>query len=172
MSNYRRVYQQGGCYFFTLICYQRKPILGNEKNIQLLREAFKSVMNDHPFEIEAIVILPEHLHCIWNLPENDNDFSLRWRLIKNLFSRKLDVEKNERGEKLVWQRRFWEHVIRDEKDWKNHMNYIHYNPVKHKHVKAPADWHHSSFKKFVQNGFYDLNWGRFEIPPMLDMDLE
>ncbi len=167
---YRRAKIAGATYFFTLVTHRRCPILTTSENIDLLREAFRYVMKQHRFKIDAIVILPEHLHCLWTLPENDADFSTRWRLIKSYFSRKCQVDyqgkmtlsRKKKGEKAIWQRRFWEHQIRDDRDFINHVEYIHYNPVHHQLVKAPKDWQYSSFHRYVQNQDYDLMWGANE----------
>ncbi len=164
MSNYRRYRVEGGCYFFTLVLANRQSHLLIE-NIDSLRQAFREVMNAHPFKIDAAVILPEHLHCILTLPINDDNYSMRWRQIKSAFSRKLPsieqrsssrIKKKERG---IWQRRFWEHAIRDEQDYCQHVDYIHYNPVKHGYVKQPIDWKYSSFHRAVNWGIYPYNWG-------------
>jgi len=172
MSQYRRVYQRGGCYFFTVVTFKRFKYLANLENIQRLRNSFQHVMTKHPFIIDAIVVLPNHLHCIWVLPENDEDFSLRWRLIKRYFSIGINVPLTPRGEKKVWQRRFWEHLIRDEKDWQRHMDYIHYNPVKHGLVNKPIDWPYSSFETVVKRGFYERDWGCDEPVTLKNMDYE
>lgn len=159
MSEYRRLYQPGGCYFFTVVTLERRPLLTQPQSIARLRAAFKQVTNRRPFEIESIVIMPDHLHCLWRLPEGDNDFSTRWRLIKRYFAVGIDTAVNNRREKAVWQRRYWERLIRDEEDWLRHMDYIHYNPVKHGYVTAPADWPHSSFQQAVLKGLYPADWG-------------
>jgi len=169
---YRRAKIRGGTYFFTVVTYQRKKILCFPDNVELLRRIFRQVMKDHPFEIDAFVLLPDHLHCIWTLPPEDTDFSKRWRLIKSYFSRQChDEYKSQRSlsrlnkkEQAVWQRRFWEHVIRDEQDFIRHTEYIHYNPVKHGLAKSPKDWEYSSFHRAVKKGMYDSEWGsRAEI---------
>ena len=170
---YRRVRVKGGTYFFTVVTYNRIKILCGAENAQLLRQAFKKIMKNHPFKIEAFVLLPDHLHCIWTLPDQDSDFSTRWRLIKSHFSRKCDFvgwveERNptkanasrlKKMEKTIWQRRFWEHHIRNDDDLKQHIEYIHFNPVKHNLVKAPKDWQFSSFHRYVSKGIYNLKWG-------------
>lgn len=137
------------------------------------------VKRKQSFDIAGIVVLPNHLHCIWRLPENDYDFATRWRLIKHFFSRSCigveEVQNQSRiskKEKPVWQRRYWEHVIRDEKDWQRHMDYIHYNPVKHGLVKKPVDWPHSSFERAVKNGLYERDWGCSEPDSLKGMDIE
>ena len=137
---------------------------------QPLRDAFRYVMERHPLIIDAVFILPDHLHCMWTLPENDQDFSTRWRLIKSYFSRKCQVSfqekmtlsRQQKGEKAIWQRRFWEHQIRDDRDFINHVEYIHYNPVHHGLVNAPKDWQYSSFHRYVEAGVYDVMWGAEE----------
>lgn len=162
MSEYRRCYQSGGYYFFTLVTHQRKPFFDNSENVEHLKNAINKVKKKYPFSLNAIVILPDHLHCLWRLPENDKDFSMRWRLIKRYFSIEMNALSNRRKEKEVWQRRFWEHAIRDINDWQKHMDYIHYNPVKHGLVKAPKDWHYSSFNYWVEKRVYDKNWGSMQ----------
>jgi putative transposase len=123
------------------------------------------VASDHPFSLDAVVILPEHLHCVWTLPTGDPDFATRWRLIKTEFSKKIaaiDRRSNSRvskGERGIWQRRYWEHTIRDERDFARRCDYIHFNPVKHGHAARAADWPFSSFKKFVRSGMYPMDWG-------------
>ncbi|MDM8565154.1 transposase [Candidatus Halobeggiatoa sp. HSG11] len=150
MSNYRRFYVEGGCYFFTVTIANRKLSLLTD-NIEYLRNAFREVMQAHPFLIDAIVILPDHLHCIWTLPPNDFNYSMRWRQIKSKFSYQLppteqrSLNRQKRGERGIWQRRFWEHTIRNEQDYFQHIDYTHYNPVKHGYVTQPIDWKYSSF---------------------------
>ena len=172
MSNYRRAFEQGGYYLFTLVTHDRQLILSQPHKIQRLKESFTHVMATRPFVIEAIVILPDHLHCIWQLPEGDGDFSTRWRLIKRHFSIAVETPLTKRSEKLVWQRRFWEHLIRNEEDWRRHMDYIHYNPVKHGYVQNPMDWAHSSFIQATNLGWYPRNWGCQEPKNLQGMDLE
>ena len=162
MSTYRRNYQASGCYFFTLVTHQRTPFFSTANNVQLFKSALKNVKNKRPFNLNAIVILPDHLHCLWHLPGHDTDYSTRWRLIKSNFSKQLTTSVNHRNEKPVWQRRFWEHTIRSEDDWRRHIEYIHYNPVKHGLVSAPKDWPHSSFHSWVKRGAYDISWGSSE----------
>ena len=163
MTNYRRYRVAGGSYFFTVNLAERNRTLLTE-HLDILRDSLRMVMAAHPFKIDAMVVLPDHLHAIWTLPDEDHDFSLRWRQIKSGFSRALDKEervsqsrasKQERG---IWQRRFWEHVIRDETDFERHVDYIHYNPVKHGYVQRAMDWPHSSFHRYVQQGILPLGW--------------
>jgi len=172
MSNYRRAVVPGGVFFFTVVTCNRSPIFANGKNVEKLRQAFRKVRIARPFEIDAIVILPDHLHCIWRLPDKDSDFSGRWREIKKAASRAIDADSNAKRERGVWQRRFWEHAIRDEEDWRRHMDYIHYNPVKHRLVRRPADWPWSSFARCVARGWYDAAWGKVEPDGIAGLDFE
>ena len=163
MTDYRRYRIEGGTYFFTVNLAERNRTLLTE-HIGILREAFREVKEAHPFKIDAIVILPDHLHTIWTLPNGDHDFSQRWRQIKSAFSREIAKEerisqsrlrKQERG---IWQRRFWEHVVRDKEDFNRHVDYIHINPVKHGYVKKVADWPYSSFHQYVRLGILPVDW--------------
>lgn len=164
---YRRKKIAGGTYFFTVVTHNRRQFLCEPENIELLRNAFRSVMQRHPFTLDAIVILPEHLHCIWTLPDGEDNFSTRWRLIKDHFSRKCSPQywgesstsRQKKQEKAIWQRRFWEHHIQDEDDYIHHVEYIHYNPVKHGLVQYAKEWEYSSFERYVRSGIYNLDWG-------------
>ena len=174
MTNYRRYRLKGGCYFFTVALAERRSRLLTE-NIQGLRTAFREVKQAHLFKMEAIVILPDHLHCIWTLSEGDDDFSTRWRQVKAAFSRQLPKTERRsqsrlnKGERGIWQRRFWEHAIRDEVDHQRHVDYIHYNPVKHGYVTRVVDWPYSSFHRFVRLGVYPSDWAGAGLKDM-DMD--
>jgi len=169
VSNYRRANVSGGCYFFTLVTYRWQRFLIDEPARQILRESIIKTRQIYPFAINAWVLLPDHLHCIWTLPENDNNFSIRWNLIKKHFSQKakplyhrdewLNPSKIKHRETTIWQRRFWEHTIRNDDDYAKHMDYIHYNPVKHGYVTRVADWCFSSFHRYVACGVYALDWG-------------
>ena len=167
--DYRRHYQPGSTYFFTVVTQYRRPLL--VENIGKLRKAFQLMHKRYPCEIQAIVILPDHLHTIWRLPDGDSDYSRRWMILKRAFSASIpanpatrsQVSKREKG---IWQRRFWEHTIRNEDDWARHLDYIHYNPVKHGYVDSPADWAYSSFSRWVSMGLYCPNWGASEPPGM------
>ncbi|TPQ28926.1 REP-associated tyrosine transposase [Methylomonas koyamae] len=172
MSDYRRVYIPGGCYFFTVVTYRRQPIFADERNVAWLRQAFKIVKAKRPFELTAAVVLPDHLHSIWQLPDGDADYSTRWQMVKTAFSRQLSAPVRSDGTKTVWQPRFFEHCIRDEADFHRHLDYIHYNPLKHGLADAPASWPHSSFLHFVARGWYPLNWGDGGIPASADFDRE
>ena len=163
---YRRERMAGGCYFFTVVTHDRQPVLTLTGNIERLRESFRREKQNHPYEIDAMVVLPEHLHCLWQLPEGDTDYSGRWGRIKRYFSAgccgvnsPVSASRTAKREYAVWQRRFWEHRIRDDEDWRRHMDYVHYNPVKHGYADAPCEWPYSSFKRCVQQGLYEQNWG-------------
>lgn len=153
---YRRAKVQGGTYFFTVVTHERQQILTADKNIEILRAGFQYVMQNHPFRIDAHVILPDHLHFVWTLPDGDCDFSTRWRLIKSYFTRNFDAGYS------PWQKKFWEHLIRDERDLRNHVEYIHYNPVKHGLVQSPVDWPFSSIHRYILDGLYSPDWGKSE----------
>ena len=169
MPNYRRAYVKGGTFFFTVVTHNRRPIFADKYAVDLLKGSFKRVMRMYPFEIDSIAVLPDHLHCIWSLPEGDSDFSTRWRFVKSNFTRSYDGSLKEGG---IWQRGFWEHMIRDEADLNMHRDYIHYNPVKHGLVDSPANWEHSSYNAFVSKGIYPKDWGKAPREELLEMDLE
>ncbi|WP_374089193.1 transposase [Methylomicrobium lacus] len=165
MTQYRRVYAPGATWFFTVNLAERKRNTLLVDKIDPLRQAFRKVKQRHPFDINAIVVMPDHLHCIWTLPEVDTDYSIRWNLLKGQFSRSLEkgerisasrMSKRERG---IWQRRFWTHLITDQEDFNRHVDYIHWNPVKHGIVKQVADWPYSSFHHYVRLGVYPETWG-------------
>jgi putative transposase len=164
VADYWRNFVPGGSYFFTVNLADRRSRLLTDK-IALLRSAFRFVARRHPFTTEAVVVLPEHLHCIWTLPSGDAHFANRWRLIKTEFSMQAGTGERRspsrmaKGERGIWQRRFWEHTLRDENDFACHCDYIHFNPVKHGHVSRAGDWPYSSFQRFVQLGVYPLDWG-------------
>ncbi len=164
MPNYRRAFLPGGPWFFTVNLLERH---GNDLlvcEIDLLRHIVRRVRQQHPFHIDAWVVLPEHLHCVMTLPPGDSDFSLRWRLIKSGFSRALPkTERRSRvrqaaGERGIWQRHYWEHLIRDEADYRRHVDYVHVNPLKHGHVKRVRDWPYSTFHHYVATGVYPVDW--------------
>lgn len=165
MTEYRRFQHAGATWFFTVNLVERHGNRLLTDQIDLLRMAFAHVKARHPYEIDAIVILPEHLHCILTLPAGDSDFSVRWGLIKAYFSRhiakgeRISNSREKRGERGLWQRRFWEHLIRDEADYRQHIDYIHWNPVKHGWVQCVKNWPYSSFHGYVRRGLYPENWG-------------
>ena len=164
MPDYRRVWVPGGTYFFTVNLLERR---GNDllvRYIDPLREAVRLTRRDHPFVIHGWVVLPDHLHCIVELPQGDADFALRWQVIKRRFSMKIprmeyrsDVRQRRR-ERGIWQRRYWEHVLRDEADYARHMDYLHYNPVKHGCVDRVMAWPYSTFHRLVRLGVYPADW--------------
>ena len=151
MSHYRRHYQAGATYFFTVVSKNRAPIFTEPHIRSLLRESIELTRARRPFDIDAWVLLPDHLHTIWTLPDGDFDYSVRWQEIKRWVSRQLGQS--------IWQARFWEHTIRDELDFQRHMDYLHYNPVKHGLSKTVADWPYSTFHRHVKLGNYPGNWG-------------
>ncbi|MGH8191269.1 MAG: REP-associated tyrosine transposase [Rhodanobacteraceae bacterium] len=164
MPNYRRAWTPGATWFFTVNLVTRR---GNDllvRRIDLLRECVARVKSLHPFRIDAWVVLPEHMHCIWTLPADDADYPMRWRLIKTRFSRRLPANEYRsatraaRGERGIWQRRYWEHMIRDETDMRRHMDYVHINPVKHGWTNRVVDWPHSSFHAWVAKDVYPSDW--------------
>ncbi len=164
MPQYIRAFVPSGTFFFTVaILERRRPLL--TQHIAELRNAFTMVQAQKPYTMNAVVILPDHLHCLWTLPAGDADFSSRWQAIKSHFfraipaSESLSARRQRKGERGIWQRRFWEHAIRDENDFERHADYIHYNPVKHGHAKTAAAWPHSSFKRYVGRGLYPVDWG-------------
>ena len=207
MPNYRRADMPGATYFFTLVSHRRRPILCDDAIRLALREAITTVQNKHAFDIDAWVLLPDHLHCIWTLPENDHAYSVRWSMIKRLVTQAVGAHyKNDtdhgahgapyegarqdgrvrhahheypelihpdnrvhhphvsasrlrRREGNIWQRRFWEHRVRDQADLNRCIDYLHWNPVKHQLVSRVADWPFSTFHRYVRNGIYPEDWG-------------
>ena len=201
MPNYRRADIPGATYFFTVVSHQRCPILCDDVIRTALRQAITAVRNKHPFTIDAWVLLPDHLHCIWTLPKNDHAYSVRWSMIKRLVTQRLadvgngahgapyedaqlgrvrrahqhyssllrgadlgdsppiSASRMRRREGCIWQRRFWEHCVRDQADLKRCLDYLHWNPVKHGHVSCVAEWPFSTFHRFVRQGTYPEDWG-------------
>jgi putative transposase len=169
MPNYRRYPLDSRPVFLTVKTLPSSPILIDEW--PKLRAAMQTVQSRRPFETIAIVVLPDHFHVLWQLPSDDEDFSTRISVIKTLFSKSiandvaaLSASRTARRERGIWQRRFHEHVIRDDRDFAHHFDYIHYNPVKHHHAKRPRDWPHSSFHRYVREGTLALDWA---APPAL-----
>lgn len=160
MPDYRRNRVPGGTFFFTVnLANRRSDLLVRE--VETLRAAVRAVRLAMRFHIDAWVVLPEHMHCIWTLPEDDSDYSSRWRAIKTRFSKSLQNAELKRSEALgrgIWQKRFWEHTIRDDRDYSTHMDYVHFNPVKHGLAAHPAEWPYSSFRRCVARGLYDTTW--------------
>jgi putative transposase len=163
MPNYRRAFMPGGCWFFTVNLLERRRTLLID-HIDILRNVVSQTRRRYPFEIDAIVILPDHLHAVLTLPPNDADFSTRWRLIKTRFAKalpkqeRLSAVRKRRNERGVWQRRFWEHLIRDEADYARHVEYCYINPVKHALVTRVCDWPYSSFHRDVRGGLFQNDW--------------
>ncbi len=176
MPDYRRVYYPGGTYFFTVNLLQRAGNTLLTQHIDLLRAAVRRVRQAHPFEIHSWVVLPDHLHCVIQPPEDDTDFTARWRLIKANFARNLphterrSAVRQRRGERGIWQRRFWEHLIRNEADYAAHMDYTHINPVKHGLVKQVRDWPYSTFHRLVDEGVYPVDWGGSAVAESLSYE--
>ena len=170
MPNYRRNRIEGGTYFFTVNLHDRRSDLLVAK-VDALREAVRATRTRYPFHIDAWVVLPDHMHCLWTLPPRDFDFPVRWQMIKTSFSRSVSgrecrraslVRKREAG---IWQRRYWEHTIRDDRDYAVHMDYIHFNPVKHGVAAHPSDWPFSSFGRAVALGIYPPAWAACGAEP-------
>lgn len=163
MVDYRRNFLAGGTFFFTVNLAERHLQLLTD-HVDNLRTAFRETRQRHPFTIDAMVVLPDHLHAVWTLPGGDADFATRWRLIKSAFSRRLvtgertSESRAAKGERGIWQRRYWEHTIRDDDDFERHVDYIHINPVKHQLVARVRDWPYSSFHRMVKLGIYPEDW--------------
>jgi putative transposase len=163
---YRRAQIPGGTYFFTVVTFRRRKFLCEPDNVELLRTAFRTVKSAHPFTIDAFVLLPEHLHCLWTLPPGDKNYPIRWNAIKNYFTRHCPagykspqtLSQRRKRAQTVWQPRYWEHQIRDDLDFEKHCDYIHWNPVKHGLTSHPFDWPYSSFHNFVRRGIYPSEW--------------
>ncbi|MFO0851107.1 MAG: transposase [Gemmataceae bacterium] len=175
MPRYRRAFVPGGTYFFTAVTHQRRPILLGDSGRRCLRAALAAVRQRFPFGCEAIVLLPDHLHTIWTLPPGDDRYDLRWQRFKRLFTDAYlsaggvegdrtasRVRRQERG---VWQRRFWEHTVRDEDDFKRCLDYLHYNPVKHGLASRVTDYPWSTFHRWVTHGEYEPEWGTGFVCP-------
>jgi putative transposase len=167
---YRRAYHPGGSFFFTVVTQKRQPLLAAAEAVEVLRQAFRTVQATRPFTLEAMVVLPDHLHCVWTLPDGDADFPTRWRLIKTWFTKHCDpclrqenAGRNTNTTQGIWQHRYWEHALRDETDFARHLDYIHYNPVKHGYAVSAMAWPYSSFHQYVKRGIYPADWGKAAI---------
>ena len=163
MVAYRRNFVPGGTYFFTVTLADRSSVQ-LVRHIGILRSAFRIVKEQRPFRIDAIVVLPDHLHAVMTLPPGDTDYPGRLQSIKAKFTRALVAKgslhlRNERGEYRLWQRRYWEHTVHNDSDFERHVEYIHFNPVKHGLVARVVDWPHSSFHRFVRDGSLPVDWG-------------
>lgn len=167
MPEYRRSQVAGGMYFFTVVTRRRRPVLTETPARSALRTAIQQARTTLPFVIEAWVLMPDHLHCIWTLPRGDMNYPARWAIIKRHVSRAMgdnesaltEGSRQKRGEHGFWQRRFWEHLIRNEEDLRRHLDYIHWNPVKHGCARTVAEWPYSSFHRYVRDGVYEADWG-------------
>lgn len=176
MPNYRRAWMPGGTYFFTLNLLQRGRNDLLLRHIDPLRTTVARVRAKYPFHIHGWVVLPDHIHCVISLPPGDSDYPLRWRLIKAGFSRAipelhdtaLSSSREKRGERGIWQRRYWEHLIRDGRDFAAHMDYVHINPLKHRLVDRVADWPYSTFHRLTAQGVYAPNWAGSSLADSLD----
>lgn len=168
MPDYKRFFVPGGTYFFTIVTHERQPLFATEANVEKLRVAMREVQQEMPFEILAAVILPDHMHFLWSLPRGDTGYSKRIGLMKVKFTRSIRSKdavpfsstqsRLKHRESDVWQRRFWEHTIRDEDDFERHFDYIHYNPVKHGLTTCPHLWPYSSFHRWVTAGVCESRW--------------
>jgi putative transposase len=175
VPNYRRHYVPGGTYFFTVVTHERRPLFETDEAATLLRTAMREVRAKRPFEVLAIALLPDHLHCVWALPEADADYSTRWRQIKEAFTRSFlggggtegasSASRQRHHERAVWQRRFWEHTCRDQDDLNRCIDYIHWNPVKHGLVARVSAYRRSSFHRHVAEGVYPPDWGGVDPCP-------
>jgi putative transposase len=182
MSNYRRSYIPGGTFFFTVVTEGRAPLFKHEGARASLRGALQACRQRWPFRIDAIVLLPEHLHALWTLPEKDTNYSTRWAWIKKEFTKAWlaaggaeqhrSWSRRRERRRGVWQRRFWEHTIWDADDFERHFDYIHYNPVKHGLAECPSDWPFSSFHRWVRLGVYPKEWGGGKSGPLSFEDLD
>ena len=162
MVRYRRNFVAGGTYFFTATLADRTSSALID-HVGALRAAVRATRAAHPFAIDAVVVLPEHLHVALTLPEGDANFSIRLSLIKRRFTEAVvrsgvRIPRHPNGEYALWQRRFWEHTIRDERDFERHIDYIHFNPIKHGLVARVRDWPHSSFHRYVRRGLLPEDW--------------
>ena len=160
MSDYRRVYVPGGTYFFTAVTADRRPWLGSPDGLDAFRTAYRRVVRDRPFETIAVVVLPDHVHCIWRLPDGDAAFASRWKRLKRRTTELLRVRGHEGP---FWQKRYWERLIRDEADLHVHMDYVHYNPVRHGLVARASDWSASSIHRYIRSGWYAADWGVADV---------
>ena len=168
MPDYRRAQTPGATYFFTVNTLQPQRFLLDDDVRAALREGIERVRTTLPFSIDAWVLLPDHLHCLWTLPEGDADFSTRWRIIKTVVTQRcggrlakpglLSLRRVAKGQSTLWQQRFWEHQVRDDMDFARHVDYIHWNPVKHGLVARVADWPYSSVHRYLRQGLLPANW--------------
>ncbi|MEO2014312.1 MAG: transposase [Fuerstiella sp.] len=169
MSNFRRNLLPGATFYFTVVTYDRRPILTTDLGRKCLREAIANVKHQSPFRLFSVCLLPDHLHCVWIMPQGDADYPTRWKRIKHEFSARwlagggteaeVTPGQKREGRRGIWQRRYWEHTVRDEEDFERCVDYIHWNPRKHELVRRVSDWPYSSFHRFVTEGQYEAHWG-------------
>ena len=172
MSEYRRTWVPGGTYFITVVTYRRRAMLTSDPGRACLRAAWRITQARRPFRLEAVCVLPDHFHCLLSLPESDRDLSIRVSVLKGVFTKQYllaggsdgmrNCSRFRSGEAAIWQRRFWEHCICNDTDFANHIDYIHYNPVKHGLVSSAAEWRWSTFARFHEKGYYASEWGSSE----------
>ena len=182
MPNYHRIFAEGGTFFFTVVTYDRLPILSHEHARNILHQAWFEVKERFPFKTLAVCLLPDHLHCIWKLPEGDADYPIRWKEIKRRFTvrylqevgpgEERNQSRQKKQEAAIWQRRYWEHTIDHQEDLEEHLDYIHYNPIKHGYVKQAGDWPYSSFPRYVKRGIYEPDWAGGETGRIQRLDWE
>jgi putative transposase len=180
MSDYRRYFIAGGTYFFTVVTYDRRPILTTDAGRAFLRKAIKEIQQRRPFSLIATVLLPDHWHLVMGLPPRDIRYSIRMKRIKEEFTTawltaglseaKVTPAQARKGERGIWQPRYWEHTIDDEEELDSCVDYIHWNPRKHGYVNRVRDWPWSSFHRFVLEGHYDVEWGGTEPEYKIDID--
>jgi len=182
MPDYRRSFVEGGYYFFTVVTYGRLPILTTTPAREILRGVWGEVRQSFPFETIAVCLIPDHLHCIWRLPEGDANYPVRWKEIKRRFTLRYiqevgpgeerNASRQKKHEAAIWQRRYWEHTILEQEDLEMHLDYIHYNPIKHGYVTRAGEWPYSSFSRYVRKGIYSLDWVGGEVGRLHRMDWE
>jgi putative transposase len=182
MSDYRRWFVAGGSFFFTVVVNGRRRLFDDARAVAILGKVLRDCHARWPVTVNAIVLLPDHLHTIWTMPPGDAEYPKRWGWIKKEFTkawltdtvdqavpdnRERAISSSRRRERRrgVWQPRYWEHTLKDENDFERHLDYIHWNPVKHSHSHCPHEWPHSSFHRYVEHGVYDHHWGCFTEPP-------
>ncbi len=182
MPNYIRLREEGGTFFFSVVTHERRAFLTEPLARQCLREAWRETCARYPFETHAVCLMPDHLHTIWAMPEEDTDYDRRWRHLKARFSFRYrreggaegrrNTSRRTRNECGYWQRRYWEHKIRDDNDFSRHFHYVHYNPVKHGLVEWPEQWPWSTFHKYARMGWYGTEWGHTPIEDIKGMECE
>ena len=183
MPDWRRSQVPGGTFFFTVVTDNRIPLFASADARKMLGQVLRECRRQWPFNLDGIVLLPDHLHVIWSLPRGDMNYSRRWAWLKSQFTQRwiaaggqaqsVTSGRHRDGRKGVWQPKFWEHTLQDDEDFERHLNYIHYNPVKHGYVSSPRDWPWSSFHRYVKAGVYDADWGSGTsalVPDFLKMD--